>query len=139
MIALSPGFPETGAWDLTTTATAKGDSAERNAVALLKNSSNISLCRNISVPRQRDIVTWPPHPCMYEDHGLMNMSQPTSPPQVLVRLSSPKSLLPLLPSVQNSLRFVTVRAKSERQLKYCCRTFFGRATPEHAGACPYRV
>src|ERR1700737_1615952 len=93
MIALSPGFPETGAWDLTTTATAKGDSAERNAVALLKNSSNISLRRNISVPRQRDIVTWPSPPCMHKDHGVMNMSQPTSPPQVLARLSSPKSLL----------------------------------------------
>ena len=37
------------------------------------------------------------------------------------------------------LRFATVRAKSEGQLKYCCRTLFGRATPDHAGACPYRV
>src|SRR5271165_5048674 len=100
MIALSPGFPETGAWDLTTTATAKGDSAERNAVALLKNSSNISLRRNISVPRQRDIVTWPSHPCMYKEHGVIT----TSP--LWSAYSSPKSLLPLLPSVQSSLRFL---------------------------------
>src|ERR1700736_4015628 len=41
MIALSPGLPETGGSHRTTTATAKGHSAERNAVTLLKNSSNI--------------------------------------------------------------------------------------------------
>jgi hypothetical protein len=41
MMALSPGLPETGGSHLTTTATAKGHSAERNAVTLLKNSSNI--------------------------------------------------------------------------------------------------
>src|ERR1700726_3926124 len=123
MIALSPGLPETGASHLTTTATAKGDSAERNAVALVKNSSNISLRRSISVPRQGDNVTWPSHPCMYKDHGAITMSPLRS------AYSSPESLLP---SVQSSLRFLTLRATSEGQLKYCCRRFFGRATPDHA-------